>query len=372
MFSSDYVVGGSSLLRESLVEPKQNRPYVGVKIAQSLQQLDSESFCERLVSEFGKGGFRFRSRLAASANQAVSKRVRFFARRAGVYDSFAKPTEIFYKHNSERDHQRPQFANCQGLNALIGVHKAAEHFRIESAVGVSYESPGDSEYARKSFEVSRFQFRKLFIKASRKVIANFANLFVDNVEVVDEPLGCRSDCMFLLDFLGERAVALEEHSAILKYARREAASAPGIVGYFLSSCEALRVFFQSFNTEKFSAYRFLSAVKDAGERGDFHQRFGLASAIYAECSVSHATKQSRIVEQAARKISAREVRPARQSIALRLLSKRTSSVATPKTKKMWMYPFKVEGVMTPSSQKHKKKIEIVQSISAPLKPFKIQ
>lgn len=37
---------------------------------------------------------------------------------------------------------------------------------------------------------------------------------------------------------------------------------------------------------------------------------------------------------------------------------------------MWIYPFKVEGVVTPSSQKHKKKMEIVQSISAPFrKPF---
>ena len=49
-------------------------------------------------------------------------------------------------------------ARVQGLHALVGLHEFAEHLRIEAAIGVRDERPGDAEYARIALEWSVGKF----------------------------------------------------------------------------------------------------------------------------------------------------------------------------------------------------------------------
>ena len=54
------------------------------------------------------------------------------------------------------------------LHALVGLHEFAEHLRIEAAIGVRDERPGDAEYARIALQRSVGKLGQLTIEAARE------------------------------------------------------------------------------------------------------------------------------------------------------------------------------------------------------------
>jgi len=88
---------------------------------------------------------------------------------------------------------RPELSRRQRLNALIGTHEPAQHFGIEAAVGVSDEGPCHAEHPRKAGERTSGQLRQLPVVAGRQIVADLADLLFDEVIVVEQPLGGRSD-----------------------------------------------------------------------------------------------------------------------------------------------------------------------------------
>jgi hypothetical protein len=57
-------------------------------------------------------------------------------------------SQVFDEHDAQRDGDRPQFADRQRLYPLIGGDEPAQHLRIEIAVGMGDERPGQPEHAR--------------------------------------------------------------------------------------------------------------------------------------------------------------------------------------------------------------------------------
>ena len=58
---------------------------------------------------------------------------------------------------------------------------------------MGYERPGHTEHARISHERSAGEFGKLPIVARGQIGPDFADLFLNHMEVVDQPLGRRRD-----------------------------------------------------------------------------------------------------------------------------------------------------------------------------------
>src|ERR1700676_874755 len=85
--------------------------------------------------------------ITVDAQKSIGKGVRFLARGTTAHDACRGAAEVFHEYDPQRDRHRPQLADGQWLNALIGAHETAQCFRIESAVGVRDECPGHAEYA---------------------------------------------------------------------------------------------------------------------------------------------------------------------------------------------------------------------------------
>ena len=84
-----------------------------------------------------------------------------------------------------------------GCTRLVGAHETAQRLRIEAAVGVRDEGPRDAVHARIAGERSVGERRQLPVEAQRQIVADLAQLLVDDEEVVEQPLGGRRDPAFL-------------------------------------------------------------------------------------------------------------------------------------------------------------------------------
>ena len=90
----------------------------------------------------------------------------------------------------------------------------------------------------------------LAIVGVRQVVADLADLLLDDMEVVDEPLRrwCRQ--RFLAGGPRERPVCLEQDPAVVRETRQHRAADPGILGDSLSSREGLGVLLEPLDAEQ--------------------------------------------------------------------------------------------------------------------------
>ena len=86
---------------------------------------------------------------------------------------------------------------------------------------------------------------------------DLAELLVDDVVVVDEPLGGRCDRAVVLDRPSEDPIRLEEHAAVLGDAGLDGATPAGCVGDGLDGGEDLGVLFQPLDAEELLEDRLL-------------------------------------------------------------------------------------------------------------------
>ena len=121
-----------------------------VLLAQALDELDREGRGERPVVErrqdrgcATRRGFPARPS-SRSASASASSRA---ARRRPRCRS-ASRAQVLDEDEAQRDRDRPQLADRERRDALVGADEAAERLRVEAAVGVRDEGPGDAVDAR--------------------------------------------------------------------------------------------------------------------------------------------------------------------------------------------------------------------------------
>ena len=85
--------------------------------------------------------FRFN---AASAKQAVREGIGGLAVSAAPHNSVGQPPQVFDKHNTQRNGQRPEFADGQRLHVLIGQNESPQKIGVEAAVGMRDKRPGNA------------------------------------------------------------------------------------------------------------------------------------------------------------------------------------------------------------------------------------
>ena len=133
---------------------------------------------------------------------------------------------------------------------LVCTHESAQRLDVEAAVGVRDERPGDSQHARVPREVALGQLRQLPVEAGRQVIADLADLLVDDVEIVDQPFGSRRDDPLLANRLREGAIRLQQGARVVPDPRRERTPVPRILGDALGRGQALGVLLEPLDAEQ--------------------------------------------------------------------------------------------------------------------------
>ncbi len=92
---------------------------------------------------------------------------------------------------------------------------------------------------------------------------DLANLFFHDVKVVDQPLGRWRDEPFLTDGLGDRAIRLEQHPAVVPEPCRQRPTGSGPWRDALSSREALGMLLEALDAEELRADRLFGIPRDS-------------------------------------------------------------------------------------------------------------
>ena len=240
---------------EALIQPDQRGHHARILVAQAMHQAHRERIDQRRALKIREHARHRLARRLAAAEQAIRQPVRLLARGAVAHDQVGQPPQVFDQHNAQRDGKRPQLADGQRLHLLIGAHVAAQHFRIEPAVGMRDERPGDAEHAGIAGKRSVGELGQLAVIAGRKVGADLADLPFDEVIVVDQPFRRGGDRLLLLHRVGDAAMRLQQRRGVIAQTPRERVAAPARCGDRLGGRQAARVLFQPLDTEQLLAHR---------------------------------------------------------------------------------------------------------------------
>ncbi|HEV8242886.1 MAG TPA: hypothetical protein VGQ07_02750 [Nitrospirales bacterium] len=150
------------------------------------------------------------------------------------------------------------------MHALVGRHKAAQQFRVESAVRVRHEGPRHTEHAWIVLQVTGGQFGQLSVEARRQIIADLAKLFIDDVEVIDQPLGCGGNLMLFLNRPGNGPVGLQQHAPVLQDTRSEQPALPRFGENDLRSGKTFSVLLEALDAEELGADGLFQVRANAG------------------------------------------------------------------------------------------------------------
>ena len=191
----------------------------------------------------------------AGAEQAIGKVVGKLARRAVAHDLLGEAAQVFDQHDAQRDGDRPEFADGEGLHLLVGVQEAAQHLGVEMAVGVGDEGPGEAEHARIADERAIDQLWQLAVIAAGQGGADFADLALDEVVVVDQPFGGGGDRLAGLDRRGDGAVGFEQGGGVVGEAAGQGVALVRSGRDDLRDGEGARVLLQPFEAEQFLPHR---------------------------------------------------------------------------------------------------------------------
>ena len=246
-------IGGRPLSRQAFVEPHQRGRDLGILVPEPLDELDGEG-CRQgtlFVVLEGRGDRRGGGRV--HAEEPVGQRVRFLALGAARHDALRPAPEILHEHDPQRDRDRPQLADRQRLNPLVRAHEPAQHLGVETAVGMRDEGPGDAEDPRIAGEGSGSELRELPVVGRGQIIADLADLLLDEVIVVEQPFGGRRDRAALADCVRDRAIGVEQGRFVLLQAGGERPPARRLRGDDLGHRETLRMLLEPLDAEELLA-----------------------------------------------------------------------------------------------------------------------
>jgi hypothetical protein len=161
------------------------------------------------------------------------------------------------------DGQRPELADPERLDALVGTDETAECLDIEPAVGVGHISPGGAVDAGESCEVARRDLWQPAVVAAREVISNLPELLVDDVEVVEEPLLGERDLALRPDSLNDAVVCGQKDAPVVADSGKKISPSGKLLRDAISRRQALGVLLQALD------------AKELGANGFFHARISI-------------------------------------------------------------------------------------------------
>ena len=143
-------------------------------------------------------------------------------------DARGDAAQVLDQRDAQHDRDRPQFAQLERGDVLVGVDEARQAFRVDPAVAVRNDFEGDLVDARIAFGLFVGQARQFLAVVLRQVAARRADLFFDQVEIVEQPLGGGRDLAPGLDGGGQFGAGAGNDIGVLGQARQQAVGAAAL------------------------------------------------------------------------------------------------------------------------------------------------
>jgi hypothetical protein len=260
------LVGAHALRREALLQPEQRRRDLRILVAQPLHELNGEGSVQgRCRFALAKHRGERLGGAPVHPQEPVGQGVGFRARGPAHPDAHRRAPQVLDEGHAQRDRDCPQLADRQRLNALVGAHEAAQHLLIEAAVGMRDEGPGHAENPRIPGERPAGELRQLAVVARRQIVADLAYLLLDQVVVVEQPLGGRRNGAPFAHRARDAAIGLKQYRLVFPEAYRERAPGDRSRGDALGRGQAFGMLLEALDAEELLADR-LFAIPRYGLR----------------------------------------------------------------------------------------------------------
>ena len=126
----------------------------------------------------------------------------------------AQSPQVFYQHQPQHDRDGPDLAAGERRDALVGLDEARNELVIETAVGMHHQLVGQFIDPGKTGPGAFLELGELVIEPTRKVLADLAELFLDDVVIIEHPFGSRSDRLPVPRRLRDRPVSCCDKTAV--------------------------------------------------------------------------------------------------------------------------------------------------------------
>ena len=261
VFQGNHLLRRCPLGAQLSVEPvhgwKDRRPLV----TKPLDELHGKGTAELGVSQRAQDFFHRLHGPTAQAQQTVRQLVGRGSSLPRADDQLGQPPQVLHQGDAEVDGNRPELPDGERLATLIGAHESLQRLQFEPAVGMGHVGPGQPVDSRVSREVALGDFRQPAVVAPREVVPDPPDLFLHNVEVVEEPLRGGGDLAFLPHRLGNVAVSGQKHLGVVPDPREKVPSLEAFGSGALCHRQALSVLLQALDAEDLGADRFFPEVR---------------------------------------------------------------------------------------------------------------
>ena len=168
----------------------------------------------------------------------------------------AEQAQVLDEGQLEHAGPRPQLADRERGHRLVGHHEAREPGGIEAAVAVADDRGGHRGDARGAGRLARSELGQLEVELLGQVPLDLADLRLDQVEVVEQPLRGRGDERPLVHVLREPTVRVAQDGGVVFEAGEEHPRAPArLARQRVAGREVLRLFLEPLDVQQLAAQR---------------------------------------------------------------------------------------------------------------------
>jgi hypothetical protein len=181
-----------------------------------------------------------------------------------VEDLLGQPAQVLDQADLEHARPRPQLADGQGRHGLVGRDEPHEPLPVQTAVALPDQLQRHRVHAGRAGQVPRGELRQLEVIPLREVVADAPGLGLDEVEVVQQPLGRWRHRLAPVHVLGHHPVGLPKHAGVvLETPDQGPCTLTGAPGEREAGGEALRALLEPLQAQQLAAKRLLGSVAAA-------------------------------------------------------------------------------------------------------------
>ena len=249
---------GGALLGEHLVDPVEEEPDARALSLEALHKFLEEGRAQHRmrVGELGEQVQQLLRRLLRRGERAFGPANAVVFLQPSPRDAHGDATQIFDESQAQRDRERPQLAELQRLDGLVGAHEGRRVLLVEQAVEVRDQFERHAVDARKPLHLALGQARQLAAVAARQVDAGELDLLFDQIEIVQQPLRGRRHAAPLGIGSDQHLVRLAQRGRVVGEPRQQLVVA-GAVVHLVRMRQLLRVAPELVDAQQLGAQRLL-------------------------------------------------------------------------------------------------------------------
>ena len=155
-------------------------------VAQAVEELGREDVRQLPLADLGQ-------RLALAAHQPVGQRVGGGPVAVGGGDLVRDAPQVLEHHVAQHRRDGPELADLEGLHRLVALDHLGQALDVELGVRQRHVAPGEGQRRGHPVAGRRRDVRQLVVERRDEVAAQVAEALVDDVVVVEQPLGRGGD-----------------------------------------------------------------------------------------------------------------------------------------------------------------------------------